>query len=178
MAKLNVIDKTLKHFELLIADKNEFNKKFRNKLNKLPNGIHLDKNNQFIFDKVTYANLLKTKIEMTNLEKDFDSISYINKQLNWLGINDKEIIRLEEIQSKQTNDEIEEYVLSLLNKPLNKEQQEELINTINLRDDRNRLQKSCGTINEYLKNNYNLHIEKSRPRINDKKITIWTIMHM
>lgn len=67
--KLNAIDKTLKHFELLIADKNEFNKKFRNKLNKLPNGIHLDKNNQFIFDKVTYANLLKTKIEMTNLEK-------------------------------------------------------------------------------------------------------------
>mgnify|MGYP001001097655 CR=1 FL=1 len=173
--KLNAIDKTLKHFELLIADKNEFNKKFRNKLNKLPNGIHLDKNNQFIFDKVTYANLLKTKIEMTNLEKDFNSISYINKQLSWLGINDKEIIRLEEIQSKQTNDEIEEYVLSLLNKPLNKEQQKELINIINLRDDRNRLQKSYGTINEYLKNNYNLHIEKSRIYIDKKQVRVWKI---
>lgn len=173
--KLNAIDKTLKHFELLIADKNEFNKKFRNKLNKLPNGIHLDKNNQFIFDKVTYANLLKTKIEMTNLEKDFDSISYINKQLSWLGINHKEIIKLEEIQEKQTNDEIEEYVLSLLNKPLNKEQQEELINIINLRDDRNRLQKSYGTINEYLKNNYNLHIEKSRIYIDKKQVRVWKI---
>ena len=176
--KLNAIDKTLKHFELLIADKNEFNKKFRNKLNKLPNGIHLDKNNQFIFDKVTYANLLKTKIEMTNLEKDFDSISYINKQLSWLGINDKEIIRLEEIQAKQTNDGIEEYVLSLLNKPLNKEQQEELTNIIIVRDEYNRLQKSYSKINEYLKNNYNLHIEKSRPRINGKQITAWTISNM
>lgn len=173
--KLNAIDKTLKHFELLIADKNEFNKKFRNKLNKLPNGIHLDKNNQFIFDKVTYANLLKTKIEMTNLEKDFNSISYIDKQLNWLGINDKEIIRLEEIQAKQTNDKIEEYVLSLLNKPLNKEQQEELISIINLRDDRNRLQKSYGTINEYLKNNYNLYIEKSRIYIDKKQVRVWKI---
>lgn len=176
--KLNAIDKTLKHFELLIADKNEFNKKFRNKLNKLPNGIHLDKNNQFIFDKVTYANLLKTKIEMTNLEKDFDSISYINKQLSWLGIDDKEIIRLEEIQAKQTNDEIEEYVLSLLNKPLNKEQQEELTNIIIVRDEYNRLQKSYSKINEYLENNYNLHIEKSRPRINGKQITAWTISNM
>lgn len=176
--KLNAIDKTLKHFELLIADKNEFNKKFRNKLNKLPNGIHLNKNNQFIFDKVTYANLLKTKIEMTNLEKDFNSISYIDKQLSWLGINDKEIIRLEEIQAKQTNDEIEEYVLSLLNKPLNKEQQEELISIIIVRDEYNRLQKSYSKINEYLKNNYNLHIEKSRPRINGKKITAWTISNM
>ena len=176
--KLNAIDKTLKHFELLIADKNEFNKKFRNKLNKLPNGIHLDKNNQFIFDKVTYANLLKTKIEMTNLEKDFNSISYIDKQLSWLGINDKEIIRLEEIQAKQMNDEIEEYVLSLLNKPLNKEQQEELTNIIIVRDEYNRLQKSYSKINEYLENNYNLHIEKSRPRINGKQITAWTISNM
>lgn len=176
--KLNAIDKTLKHFELLIADKNEFNKKFRNKLNELPNGIHLDKNNQFIFDKVTYANLLKTKIEMTNLEKDFNSISYINKQLSWLGIDDKEIIRLEEIQTKQTKDKIEEYVKSLIDKPLGKQQQEELIQIINLRDDRNRLQKSYGTINAYLKENYNLHIEKSRPRINGKKITAWTISNM
>lgn len=173
--KLNAIDKTLKHFELLIADKNEFNKKFRNKLNKLPNGIHLDKNNQFIFDKVTYANLLKTKIEMTNLEKDFDSISYINKQLSWLGINDKEIIRLEEIQAKQTNDEIEEYVLSLLNKPLNKEQREELINIIVVRDEYNRLQKSYSKINEYLQENYNMHMKSKVIRAEGQRVRVWIL---
>lgn len=173
--KLNAIDKTLKHFELLIADKNEFNKKFRNKLNKLPNGIHLDKNNQFIFDKVTYANLLKTKIEMTNLEKDFDSISYINKQLSWLGINDKEIIKLEEIQSKQTNDEIEEYIKSLIDKPLGKQQREELIQMINLRDARGRQQKTLKTINAYLQENYNMYMESKVIRFDGNRVRVWIL---
>lgn len=173
--KLNAIDKTLKHFELLIADKNEFNKKIRNKLNKLPNGIHLDKNNQFIFDKVTYANLLKTKIEMTNLEKDFDSISYINKQLSWLGINHKEIIRLEEIQEKQTNDEIEEYIKSLIDKPLGKQQREELIQMINLRDARGRQQKTLKTINAYLQENYNMYMESKVIRFDGNIIRVWIL---
>lgn len=174
-SKLNATNKTLKHFELLIADKNECNKKFRNKLNQLPNGIHLDKNNQFIFDKVTYANLLKTKIEMTNLEKDFNSISYINKQLSWLGINDKEIIRLEEIQAKQTNDEIEEYIKSLIDKPLGKQQREELIQMINLRDARGRQQKTLKTINAYLQENYNIYMESKVIRFDGNRVRVWIL---
>lgn len=150
-------------------------KKIRNKLNKLPNGIHLDKNNQFIFDKVTYANLLKTKIEMTNLEKDFDSISYINKQLSWLGINHKEIIRLEEIQEKQTNDEIEEYIKSLIDKPLGKQQREELIQMINLRDARGRQQKTLKTINAYLQENYNMYMESKVIRFDGNIIRVWIL---
>lgn len=173
-AKAQSIDKTLKHFELLIADKNEFNKKFRNKLNQLPNGIHLDKNNQFTFDKITYANLLKSKLELSKIKDDFSSELYINKQLGWLGL-DKDIVDLNEIQQKQETDEIEEYIKSLIDKPLDKEQQNELINTLNLKDYRNRLQRSYSAVNGYLQGEHNLYIETVRRKVNNKRITLWII---
>lgn len=174
-SKLNATNKTLMHFEELISNREEFENRNRYKLKQLPFGIHLDKNKNFIFDKVTYANLLKTKIELTNLEKDFNSISYINKQLSWLSINDKEIIRLEEIQSKQTNDEIEEYIKSLIDKPLGKQQREELIQMINLRDARGRQQKTLKTINAYLQENYNMYMESKVIRSEGNRARVWIL---
>ena len=112
---------------------------------------------------------------MTNLEKDFNSISYINKQLSWLGINDKEIIRLEEIQAKQTNDEIEEYIKSLIDKPLGKQQREELIQMINLRDARGRQQKTLKTINAYLQENYNIYMESKVIRFDGNRVRVWIL---
>lgn len=174
-SKLNATNKTLMRFEELISNREEFENRNRYKLKQLPFGIHLDKNKNFIFDKVTYANLLKTKIEMTNLEKDFNSISYINKQLSWLGINDKEIIRLEEIQAKQTNDEIEEYIKSLIDKPLGKQQREKLIQMINLRDARGRQQKTLKTINAYLQENYNMYMESKVIRAEGNRARVWIL---
>lgn len=71
-----------------------------------------------------------------------------------------------------------DYIESLINKPLDKQQQEELIKIIGLKDNRNRLQKSYSTINAYLKANYNLHIEKSRIQMNKERKRVWIIKNM
>lgn len=175
-AKIQSIDNTLQYFELLKSDKEAFNNKYRKKLNQLPNGIHLNENNKFIFDKITYANLIKNKLELEEIKNNYYKNKYIEKQLNWLGI-ETDVIDLNEIEQKQENDEIKEYALSLIDKPLNKKEQEELIKKINLRDNYNRLQKCYSAINVYLENNYNLHIKRERPRINGIKTTIWKIIN-
>lgn len=75
-----------------------------------------------------------------------------------------------------TKDKIKEYLENIIDKPLIKKEQEELIKKINLRDNYNRLQKCYSAINVYLENNYNLHIKRERPRINGKQTTIWKII--
>lgn len=170
--KIKSIDNNLKYFELLKSDKAIFSKKYRNKINKLPNGIHLDENNEFIFDEVTYRNLRKNKLYLEKIKDNFSI--YTNIQLNYLGIKEKPI-NLNNIEHKQIADKLKEYITSLIDSALNKEQQKELIETIGLKDNRNRLQKSYGIINKYLEKNYNVTIEKSRIRESGKQITIWKI---
>lgn len=89
----------------------------------------------------------------------------------WLGD-----LSLEKIRKSKEHNQIESYVKHMINKPLYDIEKENFIEKINLRDSRNRLQKSYSKINEYLENNYNLHIEKSRPRINGKQVRVWTIL--
>lgn len=173
-AKIQSIDNHLRYFELLKSDKEAFNKKYRNKINTLPNGIHLDENNNFIFDKVTYGNLKKSKLYLEKIKDNFNSNTYTDMQLNYLGIKQKPI-NLNTMEHKQIADKLKEYIESLIDNTLNKEQQKELIETIGLKDNRNRLQKSYGIINQYLEKNYNVTIEKSRIRQNGKQITIWKI---
>lgn len=173
-SKIQSIDKYLKYFELLKSDEEEFNKKYRNKLNQLPNGIHLNENNQFIFDKVTYVNLIKNKSDLERIKDNFNSNVYIDMQLNYLRIQEKPV-NLNTIEHKQIADKIKEYIEELIDKPLNKEQQEELVKVINLTDNRNRLQKSYSMINNYLETNYNMTIEQSRMYINKKRTRVWII---
>lgn len=52
---------------------------------------------------------------------------------------------------------------------------EELINVLNLKDDRGRLQKKISTINGYLIDNYRMTAIVDRPRIDGKKTTVWII---
>lgn len=176
IAKFKSIEKELSYFELLISDKKEFTIKYSNKLNQLPNGIHI-KEGTFIYDKITYANLLKKKNEFTKFVNELNPEQFIETQLSWLGLKTK-VIDLDEIQEKHNKDKIKDYIESLINKPLDKQQQEELIKIIGLKDNRNRLQKSYSTINAYLQSNYNLYIEKSRIQINKERVVKWTIKNI
>ena len=56
---------------------------------------------------------------------------------------------------------MESYVKHMINKPLYGIEKENFIEKINLRDSRNRLRKSYSKINEYLENNYNLHMKST-----------------
>lgn len=62
-----------------------------------------------------------------------------------------------------------------VSKDLDSKKQEELINLLDLRDDRNRLIKSVSKLNEHLKTEYNLEIETVRKTVKGVKKTFWTI---
>lgn len=79
------------------------------------------------------------------------------------------------------NNELKEYLNSIVDKRLNKEEQEELIEMLSLKDKYGRIQKKISTLNAYLNDNFNMQlISKSRLiTINGKrkKITEWEISY-
>ena len=70
---------------------------------------------------------------------------------------------------------IEDYLEELLGKTLYKEEQKELINMINLRDSRNKLQKKLCTLNGYLLDNYNMILISKKIKKQGKLVTIWVL---
>ena len=76
---------------------------------------------------------------------------------------------------KASKEEIIEILDKLVGKILYKEDREELIEKLNLRDSRNRLQKKISTLNEYLSDNYNTTLISKRIREDGKKVTIWIL---
>lgn len=174
IAKFKSIEKELSYFELLISDKKEFTIKYSNKLNQLPNGIHMKEGTGFIYDKITYASLLKKKNEFTKFANDLNPEQFIETQLSWLGLKTK-VIDLDAIQEKQNKDKIKDYIESLIDKPLDKNQQEELIKTIGLKDNRNRLQKSPNILRPYLIKNYRLDLLSKQVKRNGKRIRVWIL---
>lgn len=83
------------------------------------------------------------------------------------------------IDEEDKNDELEVYLLNLIGKKLKKEQQQELINKIGLRDGRQRLQKSVQLLNAYLIKNtkFALNSKVVKETINNKRknVTYWIV---
>ena len=171
-AKIKNINNTLGKFELLIEDQEEFERINRYKLNKLPNGIFLDENNKFTYDKLTYEFLKEQKEELEQYTKD--TIQFCYRELKWLKVRGIPAI-LDEIEEEQHKDEIKEYLNSVVNQPLDKSAREELISLINLTDNRGRKQKTLKTISSYLEGTYSMTIESKRLRINETRAIYWIV---
>lgn len=93
--------------------------------------------------------------------------------------NLKDVISNNKRCNKMNNDnELNNYLESIINVGLNKQQQNELINNIGLKDARGRLQKSIGQLNVYLIENYNKSILSKRIKDNQKLKTIWIISNL
>ena len=71
--------------------------------------------------------------------------------------------------------ELEEYLESLIGKRLYKEDKEELIEKIDLRDNRGRQQRSIKVLSPYVNNTFGLTLESKKVRVKDKKVTVWII---
>lgn len=142
-------------------------KNFAYLMNKYPSDLEKDNNE--------YADLL-TIYDLIRIVK-YITVD-LNHELN-LYIPSKRVRELFkdwlfECKTEKNNRKLKEYIMSLINKPLNKENQKELINEINFYNE-NRLQKSYDTINSFLQDNYNLHIDKKKEFINCKLIVKWII---
>ena len=70
---------------------------------------------------------------------------------------------------------LEEYLESIIDKRLYKEQQEELINRINLRDGYGRQQKSIKVLAPYVNNTFGLTLESKKVKVKGKLVTVWIV---
>jgi hypothetical protein len=74
--------------------------------------------------------------------------------------------------------ELDNYLNSIINIKLYKNEQKELIEKIGLKDARGRLQKSIGQLNVYLIENCNKSIISKRVKIDNKLNTIWIVSEL
>lgn len=100
--------------------------------------------------------------------------------LKWFNLEDREIIDLdgvvEEQQEQQQQDILEVWINEHMEQRLFKDDREQLIELIGLRDRRNnRLQKSISILNAYLEENYNVQLTSKRVKKDKKLSTIWEI---
>lgn len=181
--KIHDLKQKIEQIELLKDNPDEFKKKYNRNLNNLPNYIYLDQNNNYKYDEISYYNLQQELNDMERMKNNYRDNIHPNKCLLSLGLrknakNIVEVIDLDEIQQNKNIDELEQYLNSILNKPLDKTQQQELILKLNIRDNRNRVLKSVGVIKEYLKDSYNMTIETDRARVKGKQITLWKLIKL
>ena len=71
--------------------------------------------------------------------------------------------------------ELEEYLESLIGKRLYKEDKEELIKKVDLRDSRGRQQKSIKVLAPYINNTFGLTLESKRVKVKGKLVTVWIV---
>lgn len=93
--------------------------------------------------------------------------------------NDEFTYRL--IEEDNNNDKIEKYLQEIVGKRLFKRDQEELVEIVNLKDSRGRIQKSLSLLNAYFienKMSYLLVSKRTRETNNDKKskTTYWQLI--
>lgn len=146
---------------------------------------YLDKDGSYQMNKLAYIKFLDDYKFYEDLNNNiYDNENYqVNKVLKWFGLEDREIIDLdgvvEEQQEQQQQDILEVWINEHMEQRLFKDDREQLIELIGLRDRRNnRLQKSISILSEYLKEHYNVKLESKRVTVNKKKLTIWEISNM
>ena len=111
----------------------------------------------------------------TELHIERDDITSIGKYVDINKIKEKKNKKEKEIELQKKEKELKEYLEKLIGKRLYKEDREELIKKVDLRDNKRRLQKSISIINSYLIENYNYSVSNKRNRIDGKQITVWIV---
>lgn len=168
--KLRRVQNNLDVFNLLIEDENKFLKKYGFKLETLPRGINMGSDRKFTYDEISYSYL---KIQEKRLSKYKDNPEkFCKSQLRRLHLIP---YILDDVEIEVDKDETEKYIKNLIDQPLGKQQQQELIQMINLRDARGRQQKSFKIVNSYLQENYNMHLENKRMYIGSDRVRVWII---
>ena len=82
------------------------------------------------------------------------------------------------IESDKKSKELNKYLNKLVGKKLFKEDREELINKLNIKDNRGRLQKKVTTLRGYLLDNFNMDLISKKVKIDGKITTVWIINNM
>lgn len=104
------------------------------------------------------------------LKSEYGYCDYIRKKLGG-----KYFMNIEETIKKSDN---REYLEKLIGKKLDKEMQKELVEYLNIRDNRNRMQKSLTIINAYLIDNFNLNVISKQMRENGKLARYWYVQEI
>ena len=75
----------------------------------------------------------------------------------------------------EKTDNIRTYLNKHINLLLDKVQQKELVELLDIRDKSRRLQKSISIIDAYLQENFKMKVSKKRIRVDGKQSTFWII---
>ena len=111
----------------------------------------------------------------TELHKNKGGFSSTGKYIDINKIKEMKRKKEKEIELKEKEQKLKEYLETIIDKRLHKEDREELINMIDLRDSRNRVQKSISAINSYLIENCNYTINSKKVKEQGKLVTIWLV---
>ena len=107
----------------------------------------------------------------------------VNQVLKWFNLEDRTVIDLdgaiEEQQEQLKTDNLKTWLETHLEQRLFKDDRNELIELIGLRDRRNnRLQKSISILNAYLKEHYKVELISKKVKVNKKILAVWIITNM
>lgn len=161
---LNLFDKSkeLEEMELFIWDRKEFNRKYISDRTYHNDFIYFDGANRDF--KVNELARLKLKqyqkelyimkdIEVKFRGKSMKGMGYKKFMMNKLGIEYEQTVNYESVQQEQKEQNLVEYLEVNVGVELYKEQREELIHKVGLKDSRGRLQKGLSQLNAYLEEN-------------------------
>lgn len=161
--------KKIKPMELLINDEEEFEKTYGKDRRWHSQYIYIE-NKEWKYNKLAYYKL-KYDLEKIAL---MEALSYKQVFLMALGDTIKNVEDLDEADKVKLKDEIGIYLTGIKGIKLSKEKQKELIDKINLRDNRNRKQHSIGQLSTYLNNNYNMTLITDNK--NPRRRTDWIVI--
>ncbi|MEM5009279.1 DEAD/DEAH box helicase [Niallia taxi] len=179
-SRLMILNNKKSQIELLGKNENEFYRQYDNDLH-----IFKDYNDIFYRDfksgkiKVNSTGYKRLNTDiffneyMIDQYNELGEYAFIMEQLSWLGLADSfdESNMIEEVTLKEEIETLEEYLNSLVGIKLFKDEQNELIDKIELKDSRGRLQKSINQFNAYFEaNNMNyMVISKSSSKLIEGK---------
>lgn len=166
--------------KVLIKDKELFfdtyvkDRKFHN------NYIYKDEEGNYTYNHIAYKRLVTQLLDIDDMEGWSNNYNKTKKGfkgflLERLGDTMTNIIDMDEMKQVEELNNLDSYINSIIGKPLLKDQREELFQKISLKDSRGRLQKTLGTINGYLINNFNVNIQTKTINVEGKRKTAWIL---
>ncbi|CDX03334.1 hypothetical protein SDC9_15172 [bioreactor metagenome] len=157
---INGYNPKIKQIELLRKDEVAFEKRYDNNLDEIYGDVIYRSVNtkKYRINPAANARLIKDNdfaIQMVNLFNIDKNFAFIHTQLTWLGLghtfDESNLIEGVALESKKES--MKDYLDNMVGQKLFKDEQQNLIDIVDLRDSRNRQQKSYGQLNEYFKAN-------------------------
>lgn len=189
---LNLFDraKELEELKLFKWDRKEFNRKYISDRTYHNDFIYFDEaTKDFKVNELAYLKLKQYQKEiyiMRDIEvelkgKNMKGMGYKKFMMNKLGIEFEHTINYESVKQEQIELNLVEYLESNVGIELYKEQREELIHKIGLKDSYGRLQKSISLLNEYFKENkisYLIVSKTTKSNVDGKRKSLryWSII--